>query len=133
MAHQQILEHMTSIRDGLHKVCLITSELGAQPQQEALETALSMRENLLFTEVEKNERELSAAFPDWRAQVNGDADLKDLLGETEALVHSIARMDEAIALTLQRRMSGVKAKLSSLYQTSRAACSYTTQSKLRAG
>ena len=124
---------MTLIRDGLNKVCLITRGLGPQPQQEAIDTALSMREAVLFTEVEKYARELSAAFPDWRAQVKNDADLRGLLGETEELMHSITRMDEAIAQTLQQRMRGVKTKLSTMYQTSRAACSYTVQSKLRAG
>jgi hypothetical protein len=40
-------------------------------------------------------------------------------------------MDEVLSKTLRRRMGTVEAKLTSLYKTSRAATSYTAQSKLR--
>jgi predicted small metal-binding protein len=123
-------EKMTSIRNGLSKVCLITRNLGEEPRQEALDAALSQRETVLFAEVEKNARELSATVPDWHVRAKNDAELRKLLAEMEELMHSIARMDETLAGTLQRRMSGIKAKLSSMYSSSRAACSYTAQSKL---
>jgi hypothetical protein len=125
-----IRERMASIRNGLSKVCLITRDLGAEPRQDAIDTALSLRENVLFAEVENNARELTAAVPDWHVRARNDGELRKLLVEMEELMRSITRMDEALAQTLQRRMSGIKSKMSSMYNASRAACSYTAQSKL---
>jgi hypothetical protein len=133
MSNPGIHEHLASICNGLNKVCAITRGLGAEPEQEAIENALSQRETVLFAEVDTKARELSAAFPNWHAWVKNDETLRKLLGEAEDLMHSITLMDETISQTLKRRMSGVKAKLSSLYHASRAACSYTAQSKLRSG
>jgi hypothetical protein len=121
---------MISIRDGLNKMCSITRDLGEEPQQDALESALSRRETVIANEIEKNSKDLAAAFPDWRLRVKNDDDLRKILSEIEGLMHSLARMDQALAQTMQRRMSGVKARLSSMYHSSRAACSYTIQSKL---
>jgi hypothetical protein len=128
----RIKEHLTCIRDGMKKVCLITRSLGSEPEQADLETALSLREAVLATEVERRARELSAAFPDWSARVKSDEGLSGLLGESEALMRSIVLMDEEMSRTLQNRMRVIKTKMSSVYHTSRAAGSYTVQSKLRA-
>jgi hypothetical protein len=126
----QIREHLSSIRDGMEKVCRITRGLGSDPKQEDLENALSLRAAVLAAEVDGNAHDLSEAFPDWQARVKNDENLRKLLGEAEDLMHSIVLMDETISKTLQGRMRQVKTKLTSLYQTSRAASSYTAQSKL---
>ena len=127
----RIQEHLTSIRDGMRKVQRITQGLGAEPNQEDVENALLMREAVLSVEVDQKAMELSASFPDWHARVKNDEQLRKILGEAEDLMRSIVRMDEAISMTLRRRMRTVEARLTSLYKTSRAATSYTAQSKLR--
>ena len=126
-----IREHLTAIRDGMKKVCRITRSLGDKPQQADLDNALFLRETVLSAEVDKKARELSAAFPDWHARVKNDDELRGLLGEAEDLMHSIVGMDEEISKSMQCRMGAVKAKMATIYRTSRAAGSYTAQSKLR--
>jgi hypothetical protein len=132
MSDHRIREHLTSIRDGMKKVCLITQGLGAEPRLEDLENALFMREAVLSAEVDKKAVALSIACPEWHARVKDDERLRKILGEAEDLMHSIVRMDETISKTFKHRMCAVKTKLTTLYQTSRAASSYTAQSKLRA-
>ncbi len=127
----RIQEHLTSIRDGMKKVCLITSSLGNEPDQADLDNALSLREAVLAAEVDKKARELSVSFPDWHARAKNDGELSRLLCEAEDLMRSIVHMDEEISKSLRRRMGAVEAKMTSLYRTSRAAGSYTAQSKLR--
>jgi hypothetical protein len=98
-----------------------------------MENALVMREAVLSVEVDQKAMELTASFPDWHARVKNDGQLRKILGEAEDLMRSTVRMDEEISMTLRRRMRIVGARLTSLYKTSRAACSYTAQSKLRVG
>jgi hypothetical protein len=131
MAAPTLREHLSKIRDGIRKIEAITKELGTEPRQEALETALHAREAILTSEVDKRALELSAAYPDWHTLAKSDSALKCLVSEAEELMRSIMRMDEHISFVVTQRMGNIKTKLTSLYHTSRAANSYTRQSKLR--
>jgi hypothetical protein len=131
MAATTVREHLSKIRDGFRKMETITRQLSTDPAQETLESALHVREAILCAEVETGARELSSACPGWNILAKSDPVLKNLLSESEDLVRSIMRMDERISFVVNQRMENISTKLSSLYHTSRAANSYTRQSKLR--
>jgi hypothetical protein len=131
MAATTLREHLSKIRDGFRKIETLTRQLGVETGQEALESALRVREVILCVEVENWARELSAACPDWNILAKSDPVLKRLLSESEDLVSSIVRMDERISCVVNQRMENISVKLTSLYHTSRAANSYTRQSTLR--
>lgn len=131
MAASTLREHLSKIRDGFKKIETVTRQLGDEPGQEALETTLRVREAILSAEVNTRARELSREYPDWHILAKGDSALKGLIGESEDLMHSIMRMDKQISFVVNQRMGNIRTKLTSLYHTSRAASSYTRQSKLR--
>jgi hypothetical protein len=125
-----IREHLVKIIDGLKKVDDIVRQLGDAPEQESLELAIAKREVIMRNDIEKRAKELSIAFPAWHEQARTDSILCLLLGEMEKLTHSIMHMDEHFIYVLRRRMNEIDKKKVSLYHTSRAAYSYTANSRL---
>jgi hypothetical protein len=132
MPAQTMLEHLSRIRDGFQKVEAITRELVQETRQEALEKALMDRESILSTDVTDSATKLSAAYPGWHAFAKNDSMLKGLFSEAEVLMQSIFHLDEQIAFTVNRRMGDMKLKMGALYHSSRAACAYTRQTRMRA-
>jgi hypothetical protein len=125
-----IREHLVKIIDGLKKVDYITRQLGDAPEQESLERAIAEREVIMRNDIDKRAKELATIFPDWHEQAGNDSILCLLLGEMEKLTHSIMHMDEHFVFVLRRRMNEIDKKMVSLYHTSRAAHSYTANSRL---
>jgi hypothetical protein len=125
-----IRENLVKIIDGLKKIDDIIRQLGDAPEQESLERAIAEREVIMRNDIEKRAKELSTVFPAWREQARNDSILCLLLGEMEKLTHSIMHMDEHFVFVLRRRMNEIDKKMVSLYHTSRAAYSYTANSRL---
>jgi len=131
MSNPTIQRHLTGIRDGFKKVDALTRELGLQPDQEQLDAALMRREAVVSVEIDKKARELTAAYPDWQVTARTDGKLRGIMAEAEAFMRSIMHMDELLASVLKTRMDAVQDKMGSMYQKSRVAYLYTTQSTLR--
>jgi hypothetical protein len=133
MSTDKIQWYLDSIRTGLLKVIAITKGLGVSPDAVELENALKMREIIIRNEIDGQAFNLSRDFPNWRQAIQAHAGLSEMHRETESLMHSIVDMDEIISINVKKNMLLLESKLSSLYYSSRAAFSYTTQSKLRIG
>jgi hypothetical protein len=125
-----VLRHLTSMRDGLKKIEEITRALGDQPDQVDLEAAIVKREFIVADEIDKKAVELTAACPDWRARAKREGALRVIFEEAQGLLRSVFRLDEGHAAHLRRSMGELQSKMGALYQSSRVACSYTTQSRM---
>ncbi|HEX7510976.1 MAG TPA: hypothetical protein VF335_06725 [Chitinivibrionales bacterium] len=132
MSNPTIQRHLTGIRDGFKKVDALTRELGLQPDQAQLDAVLMRREAIVSVEIDKKAKELTAAYPDWQAKARTDGKLRGLMAEAETFMRSIMHMDELLSSVLRSRMDAVQGKMGSMYQTSRVAYLYTTQSTLSA-
>ena len=132
MAAQTVFEHLSKIRDGFQKVEAITRQLVDETGGEALEEALRRRETILSTDVNGPAARLSAAYPAWHSFAKNDSKLKSVLAEAEDLMRSIFHMDEQITFAVTRRMGNLHATMGDLYHSSRAACAYTRQTRMRA-
>jgi hypothetical protein len=125
-----IREHLAATRDDLAKIEGLTQALGSEPSLEDIETVVRKRDSFI-ARMKQSEQQLAQCDPAWSTRVEIDPLCKNLFEESRSLLHCIADIDAKLSVLIESRMAAVKQQLSFLYNTSRAAYSYTTHSNLK--
>jgi hypothetical protein len=120
-------EHLVKTRDDLAEIETLTQNLGQEPSLAEIESVLRRRDTLV-TRLKHGECQLSAQDPQWSTRVAMDPSCKKLFEESRSLLGYVADLDGRLSVLIESRMAQVRQQLSSLYNASRAAYSYTAHS-----
>jgi hypothetical protein len=126
-----IREHLAATRDDLAKIEDLTQALGSEPSLEEIEAVVRKRDTFV-ARMKQSEQRLTLCDPEWNKHAEKDPLCKNLFEESRSLLHCVADIDAKLSVLIESRMTAVKQQLSFLYNTSRAAYSYTTHSNLKA-
>jgi hypothetical protein len=126
-----IREHLAATRDNLVKIEALTKDIGSEPSLEEIETLVRERDTFV-ARMKQSEQQLAQSDPAWNTHFEKDPLCRNLFEESRSLLHCVADIDAKLSVLIESRMSAVKQRLSYLYNTSRAAYSYTTHSNLKA-